>query len=48
MQSRDPRVQMPPLGAAISDSVGLALIERWIDHDLKRDRDLQHDKELRP
>jgi hypothetical protein len=48
MRSRDPRVQMPPLGTAIPDSVGLALIERWIDHDLQRDHDLQHDKELRP
>jgi hypothetical protein len=45
MRSRDPRVQMPPLGTVISDSVGLALIERWIDHDLQRDRDLQHHEE---
>jgi hypothetical protein len=42
MRSRDPRVQMPPLGTAIPDSVGLALIERWIDHDL------QQPEELRP
>ena len=34
MRSRNPQVQMPPLGTAITDSAGLALIERWIDHDL--------------
>jgi hypothetical protein len=34
MRSRNPQVQMPPLGTAIPDSAGLALIERWIDHDL--------------
>jgi hypothetical protein len=42
MRSRDPLLQMPPLGTAIPDSAGLALIERWIDHDL------QQEKELRP
>jgi hypothetical protein len=31
MRSRDPLVQMPPLGTQIVDSAGLALIERWID-----------------
>jgi hypothetical protein len=31
MRSRDPRVQMPPLGTDIHDSEALALIERWID-----------------
>lgn len=31
MQSRNPSVQMPPLGTAIPDSEGLALIARWID-----------------
>jgi hypothetical protein len=31
MRSRDPRVQMPPLGTDIPDSDALALIERWID-----------------
>lgn len=30
MRSRDPRVQMPPLGTQIPDSRSLALIERWI------------------
>ena len=34
MRSRNPQVQMPPLGTAIADPAGLALIERWIDHDL--------------
>lgn len=34
MRSRDPRVQMPPLGTAIADSESLALIERWIDRHL--------------
>jgi hypothetical protein len=34
MRSRDARAQMPPLGTAIPDSEGLALIERWIDHEL--------------
>jgi len=34
MRSRDPRVQMPPLGTDIADSEALALIERWIDHSL--------------
>jgi hypothetical protein len=36
MRSRDPLVQMPPLGTAIPDHDSLALIERWIDHDLKQ------------
>lgn len=31
MKSRNPSVQMPPLGTAIPDSEGLALIARWID-----------------
>ena len=31
IRSRDPRVQMPPLGTAIPDHDALALIERWID-----------------
>jgi hypothetical protein len=35
MRSRDPRVQMPPLGTAIPDEKALALIERWIDRELK-------------
>lgn len=32
MISRDPRVQMPPLGTALADLDALALIERWIDN----------------
>lgn len=31
MSSRDPRVQMPPLGTALPDSDALSLIARWID-----------------
>jgi hypothetical protein len=34
MRSRDPRIQMPPLGTALPDEQAVALIERWIDHDL--------------
>jgi len=34
MGSRDPRVQMPPLGTAIPDTEALALVERWINQDL--------------
>jgi hypothetical protein len=41
MRSRDPRVQMPPLGTAIADSESLALIERWINHDLQQTKELQ-------
>ena len=38
MQSRDPRVQMPPLGTSIPDREGLALIKRWIDSDSSHHR----------
>lgn len=34
MRSRDPLVQMPPLGAQVADSAALTLIERWIRNDL--------------
>jgi hypothetical protein len=34
MRTRDPRVQMPPLGTALVDEAAVALIERWIDQDL--------------
>jgi mono/diheme cytochrome c family protein len=34
MRSRDPRLQMPPLGTDIADDEGLRLVERWIRHDL--------------
>jgi hypothetical protein len=37
MRSRDPRVQMPPLGTALADEQAVALIERWIDHDLNNE-----------
>jgi hypothetical protein len=32
MRSRDPRVQMPPLGTELPDSEALKLVERWIDN----------------
>jgi hypothetical protein len=35
MRSRNPRVQMPPLGTQVPDAEGLALIERWINHELQ-------------
>jgi hypothetical protein len=34
MRSRDPRLQMPPLGTAMPDAEALALIERWINNDI--------------
>ena len=34
MRSRDPRIQMPPLGTAKPDLEAIALIERWIRNDL--------------
>jgi hypothetical protein len=34
MRSRDPRIQMPPLGTVVPDDEALALVERWIDVDL--------------
>ena len=34
MGSRDPRVQMPPLGTAMPDTEALALVARWINEDL--------------
>ena len=41
MRSRDPRVQMPPLGTDVPDSEALALIERWIDHSFQKHEDLK-------
>lgn len=35
MRTRNPLTQMPPLGTQLIDSEGLALIERWIQHDLQ-------------
>jgi hypothetical protein len=34
MRSRDPRIQMPPLGSAQPDLEAIALIEHWIEQDL--------------
>jgi len=34
MRSRHALLQMPPLGSTQPDPEGLALVERWIDHDL--------------
>ncbi len=34
MQSRQPQAQMPPLGTRFPDAEGLALLTRWIQHDL--------------
>lgn len=41
MRSREPRVQMPPLGTSLPDTEALTLIERWIDHDLKSPKETQ-------
>jgi hypothetical protein len=38
MASRDPRLQMPPLGTAIADDAGVALVRRWITHDPELER----------
>ncbi len=35
MRTRNPLTQMPPLGTQLTDSEGLALIERWIQHDFQ-------------
>ncbi len=34
MASRDPQLQMPPLGTAVPDTAALALLARWIDEEL--------------
>jgi hypothetical protein len=34
MRSRNPLMQMPPIGTQLADAEGLALVERWIHHDL--------------
>jgi hypothetical protein len=36
MQSANPLARMPPLGVQVIDDAGLALVERWIRHDLQR------------
>jgi hypothetical protein len=38
MRSRDPRIQMPPLGSAQPDLEAIALIEHWIEQDLKENK----------
>lgn len=38
MRSRDPRIQMPPLGSAKPDLEAIALIEHWIEQDLKENK----------
>jgi hypothetical protein len=43
MRSRDPRVQMPPLGTALPDEQAVALIERWIDQDLNHNETTQEE-----
>lgn len=39
MRSRDPRIQMPPLGSVQPDHEALALFERWINEDLNMPRE---------
>lgn len=41
MRSRDPRIQMPPLGSAKPDLEAIALIEHWIEQDLKENREIE-------
>ena len=41
VRSRDPRIQMPPLGTAKPDLEAIALLERWIQQDLNDDRELK-------
>jgi mono/diheme cytochrome c family protein len=37
-RSRNPMTQMPPLGTRLADDEGLALIDRWIRHELPPQR----------
>ena len=39
IRSRDPRIQMPPLGTAKPDLEARALLERWIQEDHNEDRE---------
>jgi hypothetical protein len=50
MRSRDPLLQMPPIGTLAVDEAAVALIERWISHDLAAQRRAanQQTKETRP
>ena len=43
MRSRDPRVQMPPLGTSVPDTEAVALIERWINEELKHKEEATHE-----
>ena len=36
MTTRNPLARMPPLGVQVIDDEGIALVERWIRHDLQR------------
>ena len=35
IRSRNPYVQMPPIGTRVIDAEGIALLEHWIQHDLQ-------------
>ena len=51
MRSRDPRVQMPPLGTALADRQAVQLIDDWIDHDLNQQQAVSnqtHQEEISP
>jgi len=41
MRSGDSHIEMPPLGTDIAGSKALALIERWIDRNLKTSEELK-------
>jgi len=41
MRTDNPLARMPPLGVAIADDEGIALVERWIHHDLQRPSETQ-------
>jgi hypothetical protein len=36
MKSDDRLTRMPPLGVSVVDAAGVALISRWIEHELQR------------
>ncbi len=40
MRSRNPVMQMPPLGSRVADAEGVALIERWIQQESKYQQEL--------
>lgn len=41
MRSRNPVVQMPPLGTRQVDALGVALIDNWIQNELSQQKELQ-------